>query len=432
MSQLSSFGTRQANTMCRVFIILLLTSLIPDGVCVAQDPIGRAPVVLEEVTFLLFGRERQEVGEVQLLGEDYQIRLFDSRISTYYTVTIAAADLISTTRIPAENAKKILNERGLLITAREQLREQRRKERRERAAADSVRSPARQRAGQSSSTSQKPRTTRSSESPVSLRETVPSRSSLEAGKELLLRLEQVCEELLQRSSGLLRMGQGFQQSLKSWDAASEGNSRLFTNLREEGFSLVEKTESLEKQIRAREKEISWTLGQVESKDIRARDLPELSDRIRRRVLQCEEKLDSLEVLFSACSDGIKMLGDPIVKSVEAESESTTQATYAVAKNQSGKPTSSSAKSEPAKLSEESANDPVSKSKKPMPISVSRDKVATELVEKPDSAIADQDQAVESDTDSSPDSISGGVSTLLLGGILGALLVLILTAVIKRL
>ena len=102
-----------------------------NGVCSAQDPVRPDAVVLEQVHFLLFGRERQEIGEVQLLEEQYRIQLFDVGISTYYTVAIARDDLLSITSISAERTVQVLKERARLIAARAVLREQRRKERRQ-------------------------------------------------------------------------------------------------------------------------------------------------------------------------------------------------------------------------------------------------------------------------------------------------------------
>ena len=435
MSPLSSFVSWHDRKIGRALILLLFLWTVPVGVCSAQDSVNSDPVILEEVNFLLFGRERQEVGEVQLQGQKYRIRLFDARISTYYSVTISAEDLISTTPISADRSLRILRERAVLIAARESLREKRRKERRDQALAKSARSEPRSRGNKPNTNARTHDPSPASGGSISLKEAVPTRSSLEQGKEILLRLNQVCEELLQRSVGLLRVGHDCQEFLRSWNAASDGNSRLFAKLREESYSLVEKTESIGDQIRVRMKEIDWTIAQVKSRDLRARDLPELADRIRRRVLQCEQRVDSLEVLLSACADGLKVLGDPIVARSELEAQPVSRT--AVTREPS-RPAHSSARSVPEAVDEDQVTVVTSTARKlpGKPDSSVRNETrsAVETKNVVDEiervAVSEAEPETQPESESSP--TSGGFQTLILGGILGALLVLLLAKVLKSL
>ncbi|MEC9476174.1 MAG: hypothetical protein VX764_03970 [Planctomycetota bacterium] len=429
---MSSCCNGQGNTPCHAYILLLLLTLVPCSAYSVQDP-----VVLEDVKFLLFGRERQEVGQVQLQGQNYQIQLFDSRISTYYTVTITAEDLISTVPVPAENALRILQERASLIEARELLREQRRKERREKALArrstDESRSDAKPGEGRRTSASRRGSDTSASGAGSPLRDPVEAGSSLERGTEVLQLSRQVCEELLQRSNELMAVGRGCQQSLRTWADASDSNSRLFTKLREESYSLVEKTESIEGQIRTRLKEIDWTLDQVDSKDIRGRDLPEVADRIRRRVLQCEQRVDSLAVLLSACSDGLKTLGEPIVAVAESQPEEDPRSSLQGSKEQPARPEPSSSRTVSSSSRGPSVvvNRP-SIAETTTASSSRRDQARAEVASDPVSSTRGDEAEQQSEAESESGLRSDGVTTLLLGGILGALLVLVLGTVLRRL
>ncbi|HIC22809.1 MAG TPA: hypothetical protein EYO84_05235 [Planctomycetes bacterium] len=423
---------------CHVFVLALLIFMTLNGVCSAQDPVRPDAVVLEQVHFLLFGRERQEIGEVQLLEEQYRIQLFDVGISTYYTVAIARDDLLSITSISAERTVQVLKERARLIAARAVLREQRRKERRDRAVA--VRSnDARSRRGEGLDVPSGSSTPSSSSRVlVPLNQPFSTSSSLEEGMGLLQRLHQVCEELVLRSADLLQVGLECKESLRSWRSASDGNSRLFLNLREESFSLVEQTESISDRIRARMKEIDWTVTQIKDKELRPRDLPELADRIRRRVLQCEKKVDSLDVLLSACRDGLKVLGDPIVKTTEPEGQQAVTVVRGAVTREPSRPAPSSARPETQVFGSERNPDRLSNEA----VASKRETLATtnnvlRVSEETSTAgELDSDASSESEEVEQPESASGsmpgGFSTLLIGGLLGALLVLVLTKVVRSL
>ncbi|MGE4633330.1 MAG: hypothetical protein AAEJ47_09855 [Planctomycetota bacterium] len=420
---------------CRVLFLLLLFSMILNGVASAQDSAGSDAVILEEVRFILFGRERQEIGQVQLLGEQYRIQLFDSGISTYYSVTISSEDLLASAPITAERAASVLQERASLIVARSVLREARRKERRERAA---TRRPKEAPDRRGAALDAPPPSRAVSSVPSLLSDPVSSGSSLEESNELLHRLNQVCEELLQRSADLLEIGRGCKESLRIWRSASDGNNRLFSNLREESFSLVEQTATITGRIQSRIKEIDWTITQIKTKELRSRDLPDHVDGIRRRVLQCEKIVDSLEVLLSACADGLKVLGDPIVKTIESEVQQDSSVVREAVVREPSRPAPSSARSETQVV--RSVRSPDGSS-----LATTAAKKATRasgnktpgVIEETDTAedidaVASSESEEESLTDSNSGSVPGGFTTLLIGGILGALLVLVLTKVLRSL
>jgi len=423
---------------CHVSVLTLLMLMTLNGVCSAQDPVRPDSVVLEQVHFLLFGREREEIGEVQLLDEQYRIQLFDFGISTYYTVTIARDELFSSTPISAERTSRVLKERAGLIAARAVVREQRRKERRDRAIAVTSNNARSGRGEGLDVPSGSSTPSSSSRVTAPLNEPFSTSSSLEEGLNLLQRLHQVCEELVLRSADLLQVGHECKESLRAWRSASDGNSRLFSNLREESFSLVEQTESISGRIQSRIKEIEWTVTQIKDKELRPRDLPELADRIRRRVLQCEKKVDSLDVLLSACADGLKVLRDPIVNTTEPEVQQSVTVVRAAVTREPSRPAPSSARPETEVLESErtgerSSTAAVASKRETLATTnnVLRVSEETSTVAEIDSDASSESQEVEQ-PESASGSMPGGFSTLLIGGLLGALLVLVLTKVVRSL
>jgi hypothetical protein len=272
--------------------------------------------------------------------------------------------------------------------------------------------------------------------PVSLKDPIPSRSSLEEGQEILQRLQQICEELLQKSEVLVRLGGNCQESLRSWSVASDGTSRVYLRLLEECNFLLEKTDALIDRIHARVKEIAWTLSQIKSRDLRSRDVSEIADGIRRRVLQCEQKMDSLEAMFLACKDGLKALGDPIVKSPEPlEVQIVKLVSRETVAGESSRPEPSAGSSDkkmvkaatpgavPLKIERKKATEGVKKKE----ALVDPESVDRKIGNQPQQEVAEETNSANGSTSS-----EDGVSTLLLGGVLGALLVLILSKVLKNL
>ncbi|MGE4619297.1 MAG: hypothetical protein AAEJ04_05750 [Planctomycetota bacterium] len=432
---MSSLAAWYGDSPYRLPLLLLLLGFALNGACSAQVPDA---VVLEEVSLVLYGRERQEIAEVHLEGEQYRIQLFNPGLSTYYIVTIARSDLLSSSPIEAERTIQILRERERLIAARERLREERRKARREKALAAKVDPRKSGQGNKRTSSSRAAKPTSSSNRSISLKDPIPSRSSLEQGQDILHRLQQICEELIEKSDVLVRQGGICQESLRSWGAASVGSSRLYSRLHEECNSLMEQTDALVRRIHARMKEMDWTLSQIKSRDLRSRDVPEIADGIRRRVLQCEQKMDSLEAMFLACRDGLKALGDP---NVESSSTSEIQIVKLVSREvvsgESSRPQPSTGSSDsktirtvasrPSRRKPENENAAAKVKKKEAlvdPIPVDR-----KIVDQTEPEVVEETNPTTNPTTNTSES---GTSTLLLGGVLGALLVLILSKVLKSL
>ena len=89
--------------------------------------------ILEQVRFILFGRECQELAQVHLLDDGFQLTLFNDKLATYYKVKITSGDLISTTSVDAVKSRQVMLQRADLVAARERLRMARREARRARA-----------------------------------------------------------------------------------------------------------------------------------------------------------------------------------------------------------------------------------------------------------------------------------------------------------
>ena len=402
--------------------------------------------VLEQVRFILYGNERNEVAEVQLDQDQYLLTLFNETLASHYSVRICREELISSEPILAERTERILSERAVTIAARERLRVERRelrlsRSRKEPGLTTGHRggSSSGSASGSSTSSNEIGKSTNSSlASPISPK--VSASESIQILKSFLL----VTEELGHRADQLRVTSAGCEIQLTEWNRASDRGTALYSRLREETYHLIEQEEVLAKKIQSRSQEIIRSLAAVEAGEIRSRDLAEVIDRIRRRLLSIEQKLDSVEAQLSACSDGVQALGDPIVlASPRAESSDSSarpehasvrpevSMTRTVTDTNQG----SSAKGRVIPAVSSGRSDPEESGNPPQRQGVSGEKEADEALVSHSRGDQQQDQ-VNDDLDESSVSGSAGkedmTRTLMLGGILGALFALVLAQLIRRL
>ena len=382
--------------------------------------------ILEQVRFILFGRECQELAQVHLLEDGFQLTLFNDKLATYYKVKITSDDLISTASVDAVKSRQVMLQRADLVAARERLRMARREARRARA---ETRRPA-PRPGIGSTTSS-PATDRKQKehSSSSLLAPVPSSRTIVQGHAILDQFRMVGEELLQRSEQLAAIGSECQEKLKDWNRRSQQGSPLSSRLREETYQLVERTESIEQRIQFRLEEIDRCNASIEDGELRARDISEITDRIRRRLLQCEQKVDSIEALLSACSDGVDRLGNPIVLATASEDaqpvtpgprRSTASVRDSVPRKASAKvPELPPMKRETGAVAKSSVERPA------------RDQRDRKSVETGPGELPTQERTDAQESETSAEIREDSTRTLLLGAILGALLVLAIAQLIKR-
>ena len=425
----------------------------------AADP------VLEQVRFILYGNERNEVAEVQLDQDQYLLTLFNETLASHYSVRISRQELISSEPILAERTERILREREMTVAARERLRVERRELRRSRSRKQQDLTTGHR--GGSSSGSTRGSTNRSSTSShgtgesthSSLASPISSKVSASDSIQILKNFMLVTEELGHRTDQMRVTSAGCEIQLTEWNRASDRGTALYSRLREETYHLIEQEEVLAKKIQSRSQEINRSLANVEAGEIRSRDLAEVIDRIRRRLLSIEQKLDSVEAQLSACSDGIHALGDPIVlASPPAESSDSS----ARPEHASGRPEvsmtrtatdtnqGSSAKGLVIPAVSSGKSDPEEPRNPPRRQGASGEKEADDALVSPSRGDQQQDQ-VNDDLDES--SVSGSAEsgsaesgsaesgsagkeemtrTLMLGGILGALFALVLAQLIRRL
>ena len=412
--------------------------------------------VLEQVRFILYGNERNEVAEVQLDQDQYLLTLFNETLASHYSVRVSRQELISSEPILAERTARILSERAVTIAARERLRVERRELRRSRSRKEQGRTTGH--GGGSSSGSARGSTNRSSTSSDEIGESThsslvsPISPKVSASKsiQILNNFMLVTEELGHRTDQMRVTSAGCEIQLTEWNRASDRGTALYSRLREETYHLIEQEEVLAKKIESRSQEIIRSLADVEAGKIRSRDLAEVIDRIRRRLLSIEQKLDSVEAHLSACSDGIQALGDPIVlASLPAESsDSSARPQHAsvrpeVSMTRPATDTNqrSSAKGRVIPAVSSGRSDPEEPGNPPRRQGGSGEKEADEALVSHSRGDPQQDQVNddldESDeSDESSESGSAGkedmTRTLMLGGILGALFALILAQLIRRL
>lgn len=436
----SSRGSRCCTLLILCFCILATAgwqahsgdALAASGSADPADPSGSASKqdeILEEVRFFLFGRERQELAQVHLLEDGFQLTLFNDTLATYYKVKITSDDLISTTAVDAEKSSQIMQHRADLVAARERLRMARREARRDRKSGRQL--PTRPGAG-STPTSSVParKETSPSSASSSLLAPVPSSRTIVQGQAILDQFRLVGEELLQRSEQLAAIGSECQEKLKDWNQKSQQGSPLSSRLRQETYHLVEQTESIEQRIQSRLKEIDRCTAGIQDGDLRARDISEITDRIRRRLLQCEQKVDSIEALLSACSDGVDRLGDPIVLATASEDvqPATSGPRHATASVKAATPRSASVKVDDV---------PTMKRETAAGVHTPADGPARDpRVLKTEETIPGEYPTEEStdaqELETSSEIREDSTRTLLMGAIFGALMVLAIAQLIKRL
>ena len=268
--------------------------------------------MLEKVRFRLFGNEKEGVAEIRLEGDEYHLRLFNEKLASYYSVKIPSSDLISTDPLGSVVSEQIAQQRSELVRERELIRAERReKARAEKSGAESGSSNSRSASGAGSSSP-----AASSTAAGVIHEEV----SRELGKQGYLNLLEDfgnrVEGMQARIQGVLDSGEGFVSHLKSWGQESDSKPRVYHALKSESHSIVEAAESLKKSLKSRLKEIVRVREQTGQGHLKVRDLPEVIDRIRQRILRCEEKLGELESLEMACADGLDSLGNPVLLSRE--------------------------------------------------------------------------------------------------------------------
>lgn len=292
----------------RAFTFICVFTCVSSALHALDPKLLTEDTMLETVRFRLFGNEKEDVAEIRLDGDQYHLRLFNEKLASYYSVKIPAEDLISTEPLGTVVSAQISAKRTGLIRERELLRAERRKKAKlERSRKDVNRSGSNNSSGSDS---------RSTGAGV-----IHEEVSRDLGKQGYLSLLEDfgnrVEGMQDRLQGVLNSGQGFVSHLESWAQESDSKPRVFHALKNESLSIVEAAESLRKSLKSRLKEISRTLEQSRQGHLKVRDLAEIIDRIRQRLVRCEEKLGELESLEMACSDGLDSLGGPLIRAEEA-------------------------------------------------------------------------------------------------------------------
>ena len=283
--------------------LLCLCLCFQPGLDAFDSGLSPADGMLEKVRFRLFGNEKEGVAEIRLEGDEYHLRLFNEKLASYYSVKISSADLISTQPLGSVVSEQITQQRSELVREREIIRA----ERREKARAEKT-DPER---GVPNSRSSSGVGSSSATGGV-----IHEEVSRELGKQGYLNLLEDfgnrVEGMQGRIQGVLDSGEGFVSHLKSWGQESDSKPRVFHALKSESHSIVEAAESLKKSLKSRLKEIVRVREQTGQGHLKVRDLPEVIDRIRQRILRCEERLGELESLEMACADGLDSLGNPVL------------------------------------------------------------------------------------------------------------------------
>lgn len=432
---------------CFAFIAMLLCS--SDGLgLLAASPTSSSPSsspssvgvtaedpVLEQVRFLLYGRERQEVAEVELKGEEFEIHLFNDNLAARYSVRIPRQDLLESNPLPASRTAEILKRRADLVAAREVVRAERRRARIARRNSTSPSGEGTLSGGRRTSTD----TSSTQHGSSSLSRPIPAKSDARQGVEILKGYRQVAEELLLRAGRLGTINSECQLKIKSWNRASQQGSILSSRLREETFHLADEGETVTKRIESRVKEIDRSLKGVDDGSLRSRDVAEVADRIRRRLLQCEQKVDSIEAQLLACSDGILDLGDPVVVVAEVETEARDSRPSRATSSDDSRglvPTSSILQPELPRSTSSRDDEPL---RKPATREVATaGEVNSEQGETSDRSATKPLKSVETDQtgstsadDSAEEDDGEQTRLLILGGILGALACLGVVEILKR-
>ncbi len=413
-----------ANGISLVLILMVIFGGAAEGV---QPP---RPVVLEAVKFRLFDKEREDVAEVTFEDDQFELRLFNEKLAAYYSVKILAEDLISAVPLGATESEEIQSRRQHLIMLREQARIERRKK-------AQAQKSARKNLTRSGEINTGPNSKQTSA--ATLLEPVKSGLDKSGYVELLGEFSVRTTELTARNVQIIDSSQSSLDRLAAWEEASDSKTRVYHALKRETHSILEDAESLRNTLASRKKEIQRTVEQAGQGHLKTRDLPEVVDRIRQRLARCEEKVGALESLTLACADGMVSLGDPIVHSGSDTQEAETTVARPVR-----------ASSAPRRKGEfATGNDSVvHASYRNAPAKAE----STPTVEAGTQELSPVDNAIDADTEESvggvtiesnqPDDSDEGlqqdnqstnrVRDLIIGTIIGAILVLLLSRVIKSL
>ena len=393
----------------------------------ADPPSSTDSIMLENVHYRLFGNEKQGVAEIRLEGDQYRLRLFNEKLASYYSVKIAVEDLISTEPLGSSVSTSIHQQRSEMIRQRDLLRAERRKK------AESEKQKSRD-STQGSSAVEKSRS--GSSKGGTFHEEVSPGLGKSDYLTLLDDFGDRVKEMQERSREVFLAGEGFVSSLESWAEESESKPRVFHALKSESHAIVEAAEAVQKSLKSRMKEILRTREQTGQGHLRVRDLPEIIDRIRQRLVRCEEKLGELESLEMACSDGLVTLGNPII---HHKDESTQLAEARPVKKRRkasipapGQPIEKPVNVVPASFRAEEAAAPpktrggdAAETASPQVARVSSSPKSPEASVKAQKKTADDEGASSSPAGS-------GAREIILGAIIGALLVLGLGRLIKAL
>ncbi len=372
---------------------------------------------------------------MELKGEEFEIHLFNDNLAARYSVRIPRKDLLESDPLPSSRTAEILKKRADLVAAREVVRAERRRARMARrdsaSRSDEEARPGARRTSTDNSDAQ--------QGSSSLSRPIPAKSDARQGVEILKGYRQVAEELLLRAARLGAINSECQLKIKRWNRASQQGSMLSSRLREETFHLADEGETVTKRIESRVKEIDRSLKGVDDGSLRSRDVAEVADRIRRRLLQCEQKVDSIEAQLLACSDGILGLGDPVIVVAEVETDERESRPSRATSSEDSRglvPTSSI-------LEPELPRSTTTRNVDPLPRPTTREVATPGEVDSEEGETSDR-TAPEPHKDVEPDEIESasadesaqeddGEQTrlLLLGGILGALACLGVVEVLKR-
>ncbi|OUU21519.1 MAG: hypothetical protein CBC13_08865 [Planctomycetia bacterium TMED53] len=435
---LSSGFSRQGTVALSVSIWVLISfgGHFSDQALAAQAQ--AQPAMLDEVRYLLFGKERAGIAEVSFEGKQCELRLFNDKLAAYYAVKIPEEDLLSSNPLGVSASAEIHEQRQLLIMTREQERIERRKKAAEAKALERVAKGA----GKSSAN-------RASGRSLTTPLQEPIRKGLnKAGYlDLLEEFRSRISELQNRNEKVFDSGQDFLGRLVSWAEDSDAKTRVFHALKSETHSIIEDAEALRKTLVSRMKEIQRTVEQTDQGFLKERDLLEIVDRIRQRLVRCEERVGALESLELACADGLISLGDPIVRTEQIEEAVSDGKQASVKKPLAKKQASRSGrKAEVAARTEDrSAENPKAPTQVvPASYRSGSSEVAAHQAPKKKRVVSEEKEIVKPTAEaalnaepssSKPENTSssgGGARELILGSIFGAILVLLLSRLIKAL
>ena len=292
------------------FLTLCVQNLADGGLSVNRDASTSVMIseeMLERVTFVLFGQEREEIAEVSLEDAGYRITLFNEKLASHYSVVIALSDLISSQPLGMKISAEIQSQRSLKMEQREQVRRERRAAKKAERSSNS-----RDQSASSGSDRRKSGNKKSEVSFKPLSETIEKGMSREECMDWLDEYGSLLSEMSSRNGTVLSEGTSALAGLAEWSEESESKPRVFHALKSESLTIVESAEDIKRSLSSRIREIQRTREQLQQGFFQVRDMPEVLDRIRLRVLKIDQKLGALESLQWACADGILALGSPVI------------------------------------------------------------------------------------------------------------------------